>query len=250
MAYSALQLNSNALYQAVNQVAHGFLPGDVIRFNGTKFVLANNLTRLDSSAIGIVSSYVNSDQFYFTQEGFVSGLDTVPTEGGFYIPGDQYYLSGTSGELTAIEPTTLGEYLVPLFVAQTATSGYFSIQNVQEITNLATEIPWITVIANTSMDVNKNYLINGAGVLDMLLPSVSSVGDVIRIATLGINGCSVIQDVLQSLTIVDEESTIGVGGETVLLATNGILSGSILIVCTVANKEWKSLSGTGTWDPI
>lgn len=121
MAHSALQFNTNALYQAVTQLTHNFSVGDVLRFDGTEFVLASSFAEATASIVGMVSGIENVDQFYFTEVGLISGITTTPTEGGAYVPGTQYYLSETDGELTSIAPAIE----VPCFIAYTATSGFF-----------------------------------------------------------------------------------------------------------------------------
>lgn len=248
MGYSALQLNTNALYQAVNQTAHGFTVGDVVRFNGTIFVTASNTSEANANVVGIVSNVVNADQFYITQEGFVSGLLTAPTEGGAFIPGTLYYLSSTTGELTAIKPISVGTVLLPSYIAYTATSGFF-FSGGGTLIESGNLFAWQTVTINTSMAVNEGYFINGVGSLNMLLPPVSASGDIIEIATLGVNGCVITQGAGQSVNIVDVTSTVGATGTTTLQITNGVLSGSLRLVCMTANATWKVLSGTGVWNP-
>ncbi len=246
MSYSALQLNTNALYQAVNQTAHGFSAGDVLRFNGTDFVLASNTSEANAAVVGIVSRLENANQFYLTQEGFVAGLTTAPTEGGGYVPGTLYYLSAVAGEMTAVKPTLSGSVEMPLYIAYTATSGFF-FSGAGDL--IKPSLVWSVVAANTGMVINNGYIINGAGSIDMLLPAVSAVGDIIKIATLGVNGCVITQNAGQSVNIVDETSTIGVGGTVTLQTTNGVLSGSITLVCLVADTVWKCIDGTGVWNP-
>ena len=248
MAYSALQFNTNALYQAVNQTTHNFSVGQVLRFDGVDFVLADNTSEANAAVTGIVSRLENANQFYLTQEGFVAGLTTAPTEGGGYIPGTLYYLSATSGEMTSIKPSAVGTVEFPCFVAYTATSGFF-FGSGGTLIESGSLFDWTTVTVNTSMAVNQGYNINGVGSINMLLPAVSAEGDIIEIATLGVNGCVITQNAGQSVNIVDETSTIGVGGTVTLQTTNGVLSGSITLVCLVADTVWKCIDGTGVWDP-
>lgn len=248
MAHSALQFNTNALYQAVTQILHNFNVGDVLLFDGVDFVLADNTSEANAMVIGMVSSIINADQFYLTQEGFVSGLTTIPTEGGLYVPGSQYYLSATPGELTAIKPVAPGAVIVPAFIAFSTTSGFFA-SYLSTYNNIPSLYPWTVVNANTSMAVNNGYFINGGGSINMLLPAVSAVGDTVRIATLGTNGCVITQNAPNSVNIVDVTSTVGLGGTTTLQTTNGVLSGSLELVCMTADTDWKVISGTGIWTP-
>ena len=246
MAYSALQFNTNALYQAVNQTAHGFSVGEVLRFNGINFVRADNSSSVNAQIIGMVSSVVNLDQFYLTQEGFVAGLTTAPSEGGSFVPGSQYYLSAVSGQITAIKPTGTGLIVVPCFIAYTSTSGFF-LDSIGEM-NLG-GLPVTTVISDTSMAVNNGYIVNGGTSINLLLPAVSAVGDIIEIATLATNGCVITQNAGNSVNIVDATSTVGAGGTVTLMPTGGVLSGSLRLECLTANAAWKVMSGTGNWIP-
>lgn len=249
MAFTALQFNANALYQGVNKVAHGFTDvGVVVRFDGTDFVAADNSSEPNAEVVGIISSIPNVDQFYITQMGFVSGLTTVPFEGGGFVPGDLYYLSSAAGIMTAIKPTTVGQVELPCYVAYTTNSGFF-FASVGDLIESGTLFNWTTVTTNTNMAVNQGYFVNGPGSIDLLLPPASSPGDIIEIATLGTNGCVITQAAGQSVNIADDTSTVGAGGTTTLQTTNGVLSGSLRLVCLTANTAWKVLSGTGAWNP-
>ena len=246
MSHSALQLNTNALYQAVNQTAHGFSLGEVVRFNGTDFVLAANTSEANAAVVGVVSTVVNANQFYLTQEGFIAGLTTAPTEGGAYVAGTLYYLSAVAGELTSVKPSAVGTVEFPCFIAYTATSGFF-FSSGGTLIESGSLFDWTTVTDNTSMAVNQGYNINGVGSINMLLPAVSAEGDIIEIATLGVNGCVITQNAGNSINIVDDTSTVGAGGTVTLQATNGVLSGSIRLLCLTANAAWKCIGGTGVW---
>lgn len=249
MAYSALQFNANALYQGVNVPAHGFtIVGEIVRFNGTDFVDANNTSEANAEVVGMISSIPNANQFYVTQMGFVSGITAVPSEGGAFNPGTLYYLSSVDGELTAVKPTTVGLVELPCYIPYTATSGFF-FASVGDLIEPGTLFTWNTVAGNTNMAVNNGYIVNGVGSINLLLPPVCAVGDIVKIRTLGTNGCVITQNNLQSVNIVDVTSTIGIGGTVTLNATNGVLSGAMDIECLVANTVWKGSIGSGIWTP-
>lgn len=126
MAFSAFQFNANALYQLINKVGHGFTNvGYVVRLSGGDFVGGNNTTQTNAAAFAMISSIPGTDQFYITQNGFVSGITTAPAEGGAFIADTLYYLSATNGLLTAIPPAGPADITVPCYVAYTATSGFF-----------------------------------------------------------------------------------------------------------------------------
>lgn len=249
MAFTAVQFNANALYQGVNKVAHGFTQvGVVVRFDGTNFVAADNTSEANAEVVGIISSIPNVDQFYVTQMGFVSGLTTIPEEGGGYVPGDLYYLSSTPGLMTAIKPTAVGLVELPCYVAYSTNTGFF-FASVGNLIESGTLFAWEEKNADFNMDVNKGYLINGGAVVIATLPPASQVGDTIKIATLGANGITVIENAGQYFRLADATSTPTLGGLD-LLETNGVLRGTCELVCTIDNTEWQFFGGTGNWEIV
>lgn len=231
MAYSALELNTNALYQAVNQVAHGFSVGSVVRWNGTAFVLANNSSILNAGGIVMVSTVVNTDQFYVTQDGFVSGLTTAPSEGGAYTPGTTYYLSATSGLMTAVKPTTVGRVLVACYEAYSATSGFF-FGGFGDLIESPTAFLWSTVTVDTPLVTNQGYFANSVGNINFTLPTIFSVGDVIQIAAINVGTITVLQNAGQSIILGSGgATTVGAGGSL----AGGAAYQSLELIGAVAN---------------
>ncbi len=244
MAYSATLLNTNLLANPISQAAHGFTLGEILRFNGTIFVTAQADSETNSEVVGMVSSIGDANTFWITQVGYVPALTTGP-----YVAGTLYYLSPTNpGELTATKPTAAGQVELPCFIAYTTTSGYF-FSGVGDLITSGPLFAWTVVTINTNMSVNQGYIVNGGGSINLLLPATSVIGDIIEIATLGTNGCVVTQGAGQSLNIVDVTSTVGAGGTTTLQTTGGVLSGSIRLLCVATDTQWKSIAGTGTWNP-
>ena len=99
---------------AVNQTAHGFVVGDVLRQNGTNtYAKAQADTAEHAEVIGIVTTVVDADNFEITTEGSVT--TGVPAVAANTI----LFLSPTvAGALTATEPTTVGQWNVPLAVVR------------------------------------------------------------------------------------------------------------------------------------
>jgi hypothetical protein len=115
MANSAFQTTIGIFYQNVAQMAHGFSIGNVVRFNGTDYVLALGDTTTDASCVGIVSYINNVNNFALTQVGYIQGLTGLTA-------GSLHYLSGTvAGALS----TTPGAVSVPLLYADSTTSGWY-----------------------------------------------------------------------------------------------------------------------------
>lgn len=248
MAFTAYQSNSNALYQAVNQNAHGFDNGDVVTFNGANWVLAQSDAVANCGLVHIVSFRINANSFYVTQAGYVSGLVETPINPATaFIPGTTYYLSETTaGKLTATPPTGLNQVLLPCFKAYSATSGFF-FGNDGTIIGSSATFDWNTVINNTVMSPNAGYWVDGAIPLEMTLPPLSATKSIIKIQDIGGNGTIIKQNAGQSVTYLDKVTTVGVGGSITLAATGGVLKGSFEMICTTANTNWDILWGSGNW---
>lgn len=253
MAFEAYQVNANALYQPVNQAAHGFDNGDVVRWNGAAWVLAQSDAAANCGLIHIVSLKINANSFYVTQAGYISGLVRTPINpAGSFVAGTTYYLSETTqGRLTATPPTGINQVLLPCFKAYDATSGFFFGNDGTEIES-GNVFNWNIVNADQALAVNNGYLITAAAPLSFDLPAVSVVGDVIKLATSITSTDSILiaQDNNQYIVIAEESSTVGPTGGMELETTNGIRRGSCELLCIEANLGWRLFSGTGTWDLI
>ena len=113
---SALQ----ASVKQITQTAHGFAVGDWLWFNGTAYALGQANNASSSVIIGMVSAVATVDVFVLTLEGYVDS--SVGLTG--LSPGALYYLSnGTPGGMSPVSGTSV----MPLFVADSPTSGYVKI---------------------------------------------------------------------------------------------------------------------------
>lgn len=100
----------------VTQTAHGFSVGNVVRFDGSTFVLARANTLEGSNVSGIVSEVTSTNTFKITKSGGMTGLTGLVT-------GDLYYLSPTiDGAVTRTRPTTVNQYIKPVFYAVSSTA--------------------------------------------------------------------------------------------------------------------------------
>ena len=105
-AFDSIIVNGKTIYTpkpsaaveipTINQVAHGFVVGDVIRHNGTIYVKAQADNDVNAQACGIVSDYIDVDNFKFIADGVIAGLGT---------PGAEYFLSPTSAGQLITLPT-------------------------------------------------------------------------------------------------------------------------------------------------
>lgn len=99
---------------------------------------------------------------------------------------------------------------------------------------------WFTVTAvSQNMSVNSGYIANNAGVVSLLLPSTSNVGDEINVSGLGAGGWSITQNAGQNIQIGSVSSTVGAGGS--VSSTNRY--DSLHIVCLLANTTWSVTGG-------
>ena len=110
-------LGGNGATKLVAQTSHGFTVGQPVYFNGTAYALANASTDATSEALGIVSAVVDANDFKLTGLGYITGLSGLTA-------GSTYYLGTTAGTLSATQPSTAGQVSKPMFVADSATSGY------------------------------------------------------------------------------------------------------------------------------
>lgn len=100
---------------------------------------------------------------------------------------------------------------------------------------------WNVIAASQTLAVNNGYFCTGGGVLSLLLPPVSVLGDTIEISIDGSAGYIVTQGAGQSIKFGDQITTVGVGGSITSLAQGD----SIRMVCRVANLSWNILSSMG-----
>src|SRR5690242_13692356 len=119
MAYTAINQVPSYLGKLVHQVAHGLFIGQVVALDGSgNFILALADSTVDAESVGIVSNVIDADNFVLTQAGWVYNFAVSAP----FTVGSLYYLSGSNpGELDLVP----GTVTLPLFYADSATSGYF-----------------------------------------------------------------------------------------------------------------------------
>jgi hypothetical protein len=115
---SVSSISSENVTKSITQFGHGFSVGDVVGWSGSTYNKAIADGTYGGEIIGIVSEVTDVNNFNLTQSGYITGLT------GF-IENTTYFVSSTiSGNLTNIEPTTYGYLYRPIFVANSATSGW------------------------------------------------------------------------------------------------------------------------------
>jgi len=168
---SARPTSTDSLTKLVNQTTHGFAVGDVIRFDQAmnKFVIALADSLINCTGSWIVSIFLDVDNFYITQTGWVNNLT------GPFTIGIQYYLDPAGG-LTQVRPSAVGEVILACFVPDTTTSGYFYGGSGELITSGS--FSTLNVVdTNQTMMANNAYATNDAGSVTLAIPPAFSVGD-------------------------------------------------------------------------
>jgi len=146
---------------SVNQTAHGFAVGDVIRETSTAntYTKAQADTAANAEVVGIVSTVVNSNSFVYTTQGiFTSGVPAATA-------GTVFFLSPTTaGLLTSTAPSTVGQISKPLVtVLQSGTSGLFNNQRGITVSSASGfsvwSIPNSTAITSPTWTDQQDYLL-------------------------------------------------------------------------------------------
>jgi hypothetical protein len=147
--------NGTALLDSIQQIAHGFSIGDIIRYNGTGWVWSQADTDIDSEVYGMVSAVIDSDNFTITTSGYVTGLIGL-------TPGTTYFLSaGTPGGMTDTEPIGDGEISKPIFLSTSPTSGLFVDMRGELIASGGSGSN-STALSDSIMQINHNFSIGEA----------------------------------------------------------------------------------------
>lgn len=123
-------------------------------------------------------------------------------------------------------------------ITLTAGSGITIVQNGNNISISASVSGFsfnVVTAASASMTSSNGYIVNySGGVCSLLLPSTSSVGDVINIVGESTSGWTITQGNSQRIRIGSVTSTAGVGGS--VSSSNG--TDSLRLVCITANILW------------
>lgn len=104
------------------QASHGFSVHDWVGFDGTNWFKCVASDPDLSEVVGVINRLINSNTFAIFMTGPLTGFSGLTS-------GDVYFLSDTTpGAMTNVEPTTYGHVSKPLFVADSATTGYINIE--------------------------------------------------------------------------------------------------------------------------
>jgi hypothetical protein len=113
-------LQSTIVQRNISAFGHGFVVGDVIRYNSPNYVKAQADTAVNAEAIGIVSVVVDANTVTLAVGGFISGMPNMGTTGPM-----MFLSSVTAGKLTNVEPTPNGIAVSkPMLIPETSLSGW------------------------------------------------------------------------------------------------------------------------------
>lgn len=111
--------------QIITQLSHGLIVGNWVRINSAGlYVRGIANTPENSDVIGVVIATPDSDTFTLQQSGYISTAQLVFAG---LVPGDPYYLTtnvGSPGTMTNVDALVDGEVSRPVFIPDTATSGW------------------------------------------------------------------------------------------------------------------------------
>lgn len=226
MAQSAYLSNTNAIKQPVHQVAHGFLRGDVLIWDGSAYIESEASSIFDSQGTVMVSDLNGPDDFWICYSGSVGPLDTGP-----YVSGVLYYVSPTSpGTLTSTRPTVPGQVILPCFLATATDAGNFFGGTGQLVESDAETT--LVITASQALLSGIRFFVNGGAPLALTLPALPTLGDTIYINTINANG--------YVLTLNAGETIITSMGTFAVSATSTTIGDVLKLVCRTggAGADW------------
>jgi hypothetical protein len=189
------------------------------------FVTQNNI----NTDIPIEIENGGTGAITFTQNGIVLGNGTNPLSATAELA-DGQLLVGSTGN-------------APVAASLTAGAGIQITNGAGSISIAATGQKLVEkVTANTSMVENFNYITNGAGSLEMLLPATIALGAVFTIVDVGA-GFRVTQGAGQQIIFGNKSTTAGTSGN--LQTTQD--GSSLTLMCTTADTEFAVISSVGNF---
>lgn len=116
---SVAQTYSNI--RTISQVTHGFSVAHVLYLNSTTYTLADADSTNTADVVGMVVAVIDVNTFVLQFGGHITGLSGLTA-------GNAYYLSASAGGITDVKPSSSGQVVKPLLIADTTTSGYWTNQ--------------------------------------------------------------------------------------------------------------------------
>lgn len=169
---------------AVSQTTHGFAVGDLLYLSGTTYVKAIATSAAAAEVVGIVSAVAGANDFTIQYGGKVTGLSSLTA-------GEVYFLSPSSAGLaTTTEPTTSGQISKPVYVADSTTTAYLTLESRGIQISTPSSGAWVYISSQTASSsatidftgLSSTYLAY-AIVLNKVLPATDNVSFWCRTST-------------------------------------------------------------------
>jgi len=211
-AYTARALSTDKLQHVIVQTAHGFSVGEIV-INDALVGPPNYIPAIANMisscfACMMVSYIIDANTFVVTQTGYVPNITTQT-----FTAGASYYLSATNSppnQLVVNAPSSVGNVVLPLFKADSPTSGFF-FGGTGTVIESSALFAWNT---NTSgpvaMSVNNGYLASSGTPITYTLPTNGAIGDIVRLANIE-GGFTIHYTTNQFIDYGNEGTTISTG---------------------------------------
>ncbi len=132
----------------VVQAAHGFTAGEVLRvLAADTYTLAQANNATNAVAVGFVKEVIDTNTFELQTAGFCDSFGAPFTP---LVSASRYFLSPTTpGAITTTEPSSVGQYSVPMLVAANTTAGFILEQTPRLITSSGSGGGWVLLDTQT-----------------------------------------------------------------------------------------------------
>jgi len=159
-------------------------------------------------------------------------------------------VSSVSSDINIDGATTFvlnNAYQSASFVWSSAEGQYYLVDEANISIPTPTSFTWSAISTNQSAVSNNGYIVSAAPFSNttLTLPTSSSLGDVIRVASVCSSGSYFIiaQNASQSIVFGSSVTATGTGGSI----TNTLYGDTIEMVCITANLKWLVLSSVGNF---
>jgi len=139
------------MQQIINQSAHGFSVGQAIYRAAGGYALANANSAATVTAVGVVQTVIDANNFVLVYGGVVTGLNSL-TVGAIY-----YVSASTPGALTATAPTAIGQFQKQVMIATSSTTADVII--LLEVPSLSGYVPAGTTIDYCGASIPTGFLL-------------------------------------------------------------------------------------------
>jgi hypothetical protein len=181
MSFNPNQTSLSSFTDSINQTAHGFVVGDVVRNNAGTWVKSQANNAVNSEVFGIVTTVAGANDFTITISGSfsLSGLTA----------GARYFLSPTTaGAYTVTEPTTIGQVSKPIFFAVSTTEAFwYNMRGSLLGAGVDSDTVQVLTATGSATAFSSLVIVNSATPVTVTLPqaTVGEIGKKITIKNIG-----------------------------------------------------------------